>query len=481
MKEHSNKDYWLYIIWIVYAIFVGIAISKHEPWFDEAQCWLLARDASLMDLLTKYLRYDGSTGLWFLILFVPSKLNFPYYSMNIISGIFATIGVYLLLRYSPFPLVIKILMPFSFFIFFQYGVIARSYVLLPILLFMIAKIYENKTEKVYLFIFYLCLIANVNVHGLLIAISIFFIHIIDLTGEWGNLDRLLKIKQVKAYSIFLIIVILLILQLWLPRDLVNFAPRYIFGIDNFIATSREMINNSFTENIYISTLIFITSLFWFLQKRLLSLYLILILPMLILFSVIYRNVWHEGILFLIWIFVMWISFEPKPTNNCHNLVDKLLKREKNFIVLLMIIVLSFHIHWAFNSIRYDFLNSYSASYDVANYIKTNNLEEKKIYATSFHAISILPYFDNNIFSNYNNKQKPCFWLWSTKNNMIQDIKKIIKDKPDLIIIGVKFKGQEKLPVIPQYKFVGMFDGNIYWKNRILEKDSFGLFRREQSP
>jgi hypothetical protein len=142
-----------------------------------------------------------------------------------------------------------------------------------------------------------------------------------------------------------------------------------------------------------------------------------------------------------------------------------------------VLVLSVHVYWSFNAVKNDFYGKYSGSYDVAQYIKANHLESKKIYATSFHSISILPYFDNNIFDNYNNKRNPSFWFWSKKNNMITDIETIIKDSPDLIIIGVKFHGQEKLPVIPKYIFVGMFDGNIFWKNRIFEKDSFALFRK----
>jgi hypothetical protein len=126
----------------------------------------------------------------------------------------------------------------------------------------------------------------------------------------------------------------------------------------------------------------------------------------------------------------------------------------------------------------DFYENYSGSYDIAQYIKNNHLEKKKIYATSFHSISILPYFGDNIFDNYNFKYKPCFWLWSKENTVIQDFETIIKERPDLIIIGIKFPDQEQMPILPDYKFIRMFDGNIYWKDRIFENDSFALFRLE---
>jgi hypothetical protein len=129
--------------------------------------------------------------------------------------------------------------------------------------------------------------------------------------------------------------------------------------------------------------------------------------------------------------------------------------------------------------RNDFYENYSGSYDIAQYIKNNHLEKKKIYATGTRSVSILPYFDNNIFDNYNNKRNPSFWMWSLKtNNMITDIKTIVEDKPDLIIICLKKHDQGKIPVVKPYKLISAFEGNIYTKDRIFQRDSFYLFSLE---
>lgn len=60
-NRFPNK-YWSFGIIIPYIILTVALIFKHEPWFDEAQSWLLARDANFFDLITKYLRYEGSPG-----------------------------------------------------------------------------------------------------------------------------------------------------------------------------------------------------------------------------------------------------------------------------------------------------------------------------------------------------------------------------------------------------------------------------------
>jgi len=38
---------------------LAVVVPLHEPWSNEAQAWLLARDLSLWKLLFYYLRYEA--------------------------------------------------------------------------------------------------------------------------------------------------------------------------------------------------------------------------------------------------------------------------------------------------------------------------------------------------------------------------------------------------------------------------------------
>jgi len=117
VAEYIKERYQL-IVFAIFATLLGIAVSHHEPWMDEAQAWLLAKDTGVKELLLKYLRYEGSPGLWHLILMVPAKLGLPYFTINILSAVFAATGVWLFIKHAPFPPLIKILYPFTFFVFF---------------------------------------------------------------------------------------------------------------------------------------------------------------------------------------------------------------------------------------------------------------------------------------------------------------------------------------------------------------------------
>jgi hypothetical protein len=123
------------LVLIGYAAVVAVGIVWHEPWADEAQAWLLARDQGFWHLMLHAIRYEGSPGLWHALLWVLARMHVGYVGMRWVAGAIALAGVYVLLRWSPFPLILKILLPFGFWLAYQDAVVARSYILFAILAF----------------------------------------------------------------------------------------------------------------------------------------------------------------------------------------------------------------------------------------------------------------------------------------------------------------------------------------------------------
>ena len=146
-RAKARPDASLYIAGVAYALLVALTIHFHEPWADEAQSWLLGRDASLADLWGRLLHYEGTPGLWQTLLHALIRLGLPYSAYNFVSGILGLTAVYLLLRYAPLPLFIRILLPFTYYLCYQYAVLARSYALVAPLLFAIAATYTQAQRK----------------------------------------------------------------------------------------------------------------------------------------------------------------------------------------------------------------------------------------------------------------------------------------------------------------------------------------------
>src|ERR1700751_3189963 len=122
----------------LYTALVTLAIPYHEPFVDEAQAWQLARTLSLPSLFVRYIRYEGTPGLWHFLLWVLNRAHVNYSGLHWICGAVALTATFLLIFKAPFPRYLKLTLPFTYFLLFQYAVVARNYVLAPLLLYAIA-------------------------------------------------------------------------------------------------------------------------------------------------------------------------------------------------------------------------------------------------------------------------------------------------------------------------------------------------------
>ena len=108
------------IVMILYAVLFLLITYFHEPWFDEAQAWEIGRTATYMEMFTVLPHTEGHPPLWSLILSIPAKLGMPYYiGLKSASFVFSAITVYLIVIKSPFPKLIRYMLPFTYFIFYQ--------------------------------------------------------------------------------------------------------------------------------------------------------------------------------------------------------------------------------------------------------------------------------------------------------------------------------------------------------------------------
>ena len=469
----SKVDYLIVGIYVVLGVLV---LRKHEPWADEAQAWLIARDSGLFELLFQRLRYEGHPGLWYLILMIPSRI-FPYYpTIQVICFFIAAAGVYVFVRTSPFPTILKILFPFTYFIFYQYAIVARSYVLLPLLIFMIGSIYPQKSERVYLFTILLCLLAYTCVFSALIAISVMFIHSLHTLQSWNRLGPEKQKRQIISFAVFILFLLLLAVQLWQPPDS-SFAKNYHFEPHRIKSMFLKVLDEIFFEIQPLSYLALAISCLWIWSQRVLLLYFLSSFSIILLFAIKYYNSWHQGILFLAWILPMWISFQKSDARE--RITWTYFSRIATITFTAVFIL---HMYWAYSSAISDYHGSYSGGQAVANYIKEKDLSNTKIYATNFWSTSILPFFNKNIFANHNQGKRPAFWFWSDNNKhnrnhlLNNNLDLILEKQPDLIIIG---RPTEPLTEIKGYQTVGLFESNLYWKNKVKEKNHFAVYLKTE--
>jgi hypothetical protein len=153
---------------LTFTAIAAVAVWFHEPWADEAQAWLIARDLGIRGILHQ-MGYEGSPPLWHILLWGLIRLHLPYVALGAVSLILVAAGMYIWLRWSPLPSPVRLLVPFAFYYQYQYAVVARSYALSTFLAFAAVALWRAKPIRVIPFGVVLALLAQTSMHGFMIA------------------------------------------------------------------------------------------------------------------------------------------------------------------------------------------------------------------------------------------------------------------------------------------------------------------------
>ncbi len=126
--------------WAKWRLLLGVAalaaLGKivHEPWRDEADSWIAARDATGPEFLHLF-GYTGHPPLWYLILWPFARLGLPFQTQAAIHLIIAVAAAGVLLFRSPLPVLLSGGYLLSLQFCYQHAVISRGYALMLLLLF----------------------------------------------------------------------------------------------------------------------------------------------------------------------------------------------------------------------------------------------------------------------------------------------------------------------------------------------------------
>lgn len=160
--------------WAALGLYVALGITlalHHEAWRDEADTWLIARDAPLSDL-PRLLGRAGTPALWYAILIPFARAGMPYATQAVVHLVIASSAAALLFLYAPFPRLLKLLIAFSFYMGYEYLAIARPYALSVLLLFALATWYPRRLAQPLRFALLFALLVNSTVHAFMIGLAI---------------------------------------------------------------------------------------------------------------------------------------------------------------------------------------------------------------------------------------------------------------------------------------------------------------------
>lgn len=184
------------LITILYAAITLFCVFCHEIWADEAQVWMLCRHISFFDLF-HHLTNEGHPSFFYLLVMPFAKLSPNIIWMQLICWGASVLSVFVFWRYSNFKTYLKWIVTFSAPFIYFFPVIARSYSIIPLLIFLLAAMHSKIKEHPYLYSF--ILIALLNTH----AIMAFFCFLLALDFVWENI--FLPYKKEKKFELKFII------------------------------------------------------------------------------------------------------------------------------------------------------------------------------------------------------------------------------------------------------------------------------------
>jgi len=118
----------------IFAVLLALVTLRHEMWRDEVQAWLIALNTHSIPQLVHALSYEGHPALWYLLLWIPSHFSPNPAGMQVVNFLIALATAWMIVSAVKLPRAVRVLLIFSYFVFYRYGVTARSYELAVLLL-----------------------------------------------------------------------------------------------------------------------------------------------------------------------------------------------------------------------------------------------------------------------------------------------------------------------------------------------------------
>ncbi len=423
----------LYILcWLGLVLWIGI---NHEPFADEAQAYLIAHDASVWDIITKVSRTEGTPALWYFWLKFLIFCGVDYSKLYMASIIPNIVAVYLFISKAPFPKYIKYIFPLTYFVLYQYNIVARNYSLLFLMTTFAAICFENRKKHPYRLVLSLLLLGSVSSHAFLLSCSIVLFWIYkDADKEEGIKGyRAFIEKNIKALGIFIIFIVLSVLYVYPETEnqyLQNYQMLEGYRVRNILSIlSSGLITSSklAPENlwyIYIGLFYFI-GMSYLLSKEYGVKFWILWLPNLLFMCLVKYKLWHAGIFIMTALFIFWT--EP-------NKINIKLKLGLGILIITELI-------WSVAGGIKDINGKYAVSEDVYAFLQKEKISPQEIEQISFNSVGMNPYYLDKSMS---------YWDWS-KYGFVKksDINQLISKKAIILNKELYIYSKEKIKELQQ--------------------------------
>ena len=437
---------------IVYVAIGVVLLLHHESWCDEADAWLIVRDAPISQI-PGILGREGMPPLWDLILLPFARAGFPHLTQSVIHLAIASASAALLLFRAPFNRLLKLLILFSYYLGYEYVVVVRQYALTVLLLFVLAVLFpKRRNERSLWFAIAFALFVASSAHALAIG---------SVIGPLLAADFILRRSPRRWEAIAIMAtggIVSALPMIFMRHDAVvvpfatfSVSPRAtLYAIARaFVPMIGVPVTGAFWTAAWagvtlLTATVFISACIVLLRDRLVLL-MFCAAAAAILFMTAYvywGGLHHSGLLFIVLIFSLWITGMPYER-----------RWARTTLMAGLYLSLAFSVFFAVRVWRLELLYPYSGSKETATFLMANGLQNRPIAARG-QSESVLLYLPPRQFWYPHENRYGSFFLWNAslwKNAAIpvdvaatRALEKFAR-VPDLLILT-----NEPLTIAPRY-------------------------------
>jgi hypothetical protein len=460
-------------ILVLYSILVLMGVYYHEPWRDEAHAWMISKNFSFPEVIYNA-KFEATPILWYTILMPFSKTGFPYLTMNLIHGFLAIAVVGILLFFGNMSLITKTLFIFSYYMAYEYAIIARNYVLSILCLFSLAGLYRDRFKKPLIYALLVSLLSQTNTYSVALSAGLTILYCYEIFVQ--------KLISKKIVFSAILMILYHILYIFMFKETSSISQIFNNSVDPSVEVIR-FIRQSFIPTLvnfypqmpwinfdmfcfFISACLFlIFFILLFKINKILFLYIITF------FWICYMNIWahsgsirNHGLSLIFLMFFWWMHNNYKTENN--------LKNTASYIVTEFILnmILGISVIYTISIYPKEFYSQFSGSKDISNYIISHNLENAVIVPYyGMYAESVLPYLHNKRFWYAEYEKQGDFYLQDSRFLIpfvfknIYSIEKTVQtnfnaNTPILLLLS------ESLPrdLLSKYKLLHKSNAGYFW-------------------
>lgn len=491
------------VVTVLYAALIIWITVFHELWFDEAQAWTIAKDASYFDIIFRIPHYEIHPPLWHLILSIPAKAGLPYeLSMKVIQILTAVLMIAVLEFKSPLPNIVKVILPFTYWTAYQYGVITRPYALFAALLFICASLYMERDRKPVLYCLFLGLLCLTSLYGVITAAMIAAAWILKLIFKYKGsfFKKFFGEDKARLISLaaLLVLGIITALIIW-PKSVTAGALASEMNAGNLV---RALLNavfvmpseTFFTTELYPNFMLMFFEadlpVFILMALRSVIIYFVIlalpagkkrftdcILPLagFLVIAGIYSMAHHFGLFFILSVYCFWLGLygrekkEVEESGALGGLVTA------GFVYLLIMPLV-----WTVMSSRNEIIHNYDYGKNVAAWITENNVQNctwlsawqpvDLTYLTYNISLTTSAYLGKSINYNLYNGLSYCVRDTDEYETALKKVKELSKiGAPDFIIADRRSQFESDLTAIGvsgDYELVYVTEGGNIDRGRI---------------